>query len=157
MILLGIIGFSGIAQDTTSNTDFGKNELRVNAFYTLFGLPEISYERILSNKTSFGLSLSIPLAYGNGYDAIINPYYRLYFGNKKAAGFFIEGVGSIVYDKHYIDEEFSLGLGLSFGGKFLNKKGWIGEINIGLIGHIINAHFNEQAYPRMGITFGKRF
>lgn len=90
---------------------------------------------------------------------------------KKGTGFFIEANASVMqvendfyYDYIWPDgnngviknNDWNFGLGASAGGKFLAKNGFVGEIYIG-VGRFFNKKNSIEAYPRVGITIGKRF
>lgn len=145
----------------------GDNELKINMLMSVLGAPEISYERILDDDMSVGLSVLVGADKSTlDYNFAFTPYYRLYFGAKKASGFFLEANASVasLTDNYYYyhegqyrrsDNEVNFGLGVAAGAKFLTKKGWIGEFYSG-----IGRYFGEkshEAYPRVGITIGKRF
>ena len=105
------------------------------------------------------------------------PYYRIYFGEKKASGFFIEGNMALVreydYNSYYNNSYYNtyygylssstisprsfntFGCGAACGYKFLTRNGVTGEICIGagrLFGNTV-----LHAYPRLGLCIGKRF
>ncbi|MDO5523705.1 MAG: DUF3575 domain-containing protein [Bacteroidia bacterium] len=151
------------------------NEVKLNLGTTIFGLfPEVSYERILSEDFSLGASAGINL---NSEDYPLNfaftPHARWFFGGnsksleKYGSGFFIEANGSLFSTKHAKEtisaenstithnngEGFGAGLGLGLGWKYLSKNNWVGEIMFGGGRDFVN----ESAYPRMGISIGKRF
>ena len=79
-------------RDSLSASLQGNNEVKLNILYALLGSPELSYERIISNNSAVGLSafarvfqaVNMDFSYG------IIPYFRRYFGVKKASGFFVE-------------------------------------------------------------------
>ncbi len=153
--------------------DIPQNELKLNLGTTIFGLfPEVTYERILKADISVGASLGVALendSYLTNFQFI--PYVRWFFGGnsenlrKYGAGFFIEANGGIFNydnDKMYYDgntafwnEEnvMGAGLGLAIGWKYISQNNWVGEVYTGLGRDLIN----DGAYPRMGITIGKRF
>lgn len=149
------------------------NEIKLNLGTTIFGLfPEVSYERILGEDFSLGASAGINLN-SDDYplDFAFTPYARWFFGGnstnlqKYGAGFFIEANGSVFstetseirYDGNSINSssnnEFGAGLGLALGWKYLSQNNWVGEIYLGGGRDFIN----DSAYPRMGISIGKRF
>ncbi|MBB2145103.1 DUF3575 domain-containing protein [Pedobacter sp. LMG 31464] len=156
----------------------GNNELKLNLFYTIAGFPEINYERILKDDMSVGVAILVGLEKDSEYSFGIIPNFRVYFGNKKASGFFIEGNAAVIsYKDNYYDYSYlayssypagtyqytspiaktytNFGLGAAAGGKFLTKKGFVGEIYLG-VGRLFGDSPIE-AYPRGGITIGKRF
>lgn len=98
----------------------------------------------------------------------MTPFYRVYFGSKKASGFFIEGFGLVTlseyqkYNSGYYSyyssgrtQEIDLGFGASLGYKMLTKSGFTGNLTLGL-GRLYQ-NSNAQAYPRLEIAIGKRF
>ncbi len=171
-IFLGIFIFSCFqlfAQEEQTGGYLGDNEIKINVGYVLVGLPEISYERILSDDTSIGIAV----AFGADSDIDINfvviPYGRFYFGKKRNSGFFLEGNAGIFsedYDEAFFNgntttfesgTKLGIGAGLGLGGKFLTKNGWIGEVLIGAGRNFVNTDFISEVYPRAGISLGKRF
>ena len=51
-----LIALMGTSLSAQTEPQLLRNELKLNGFYTLVGLPEISYERIINEETSFGVS-----------------------------------------------------------------------------------------------------
>lgn len=165
-----------------SNTEtYPKNEIRLNLFQSVLGLPEINYERILEDN--FGLGAYAAYSLENEYDsnlrALLIGYGRLYLGNyKPAVGFYIEGntglvmqnVYNMYYDQYYGSYgaygyntvnngsviRAGLGIGVAAGYKFLTKNNWVGEFSLG-IGRVFGNNAVVDAYPRLGISIGKRF
>ena len=153
----------------------GNNEIKLNLAYTIAGIPEINYERILKDDMSVGLAVMVGLEDDADFSFAIIPNYRIYFGNKKANGFFIEGNASVLntrdYDYYYLSSSYyngtyqqrkernitSFGLGAAAGGKFLTRNGFLGEAYLGVGRSFGRNSNNNEAYPRVGITIGKRF
>jgi len=142
------------------------NEFKVNILYTAIGMPELSYERLISDNSSVGASLAFSLDKKEDMDLRLSftPYYRMFFGQKKAAGFFIEANSIVInyVDTIYFDGTSSkyetrtgFGLGAAAGAKFLTKNNLIGEV-YGGVGRVFGDN-SLGAYPRFGITLGKRF
>ena len=142
------------------------NEFKVNILYTAIGMPELSYERLISDNSSVGASVAFSLDKKEDMDLRFSftPYYRMFFGQKKAAGFFIEANSIIVkyVDTIYYNESTNtyetktgFGLGAAAGAKFLTKNNLIGEV-YGGVGRVFGDN-SLGAYPRFGITLGKRF
>ena len=152
--------------------DIPQNELKLNLGTSIFGsFPEISYERILNTDISVGASLGAALdrdIYPTHF--LLTPYFRWFFGGdaenlqKYGAGFFIEANGGFFTTSD--DELFygeinesreetttGAGLGMALGWKYLTRNNWVGELYFGAGRDFIN----DGAYPRMGITIGKRF
>ncbi|HET8886745.1 MAG TPA: hypothetical protein VFM70_10385 [Salinimicrobium sp.] len=175
LILLGT-GFFAHAQEpeTTpeeeSKNELAKHEVKLNMGYLLGGIPEIYYERILNEESAVGISVLIPID-----DVAINflviPYYRVYFGKKHAAGFFMEGnvavfSEEVIYDSFFDDEgdlqeegenKLGMGFGIALGGKWMTKSNWIFELTTGLGRNFVNEDVISILYPRAGISVGKRF
>ncbi len=153
--------------------DIPQNELKLNLGTTIFGsFPEVTYERVINSDFSVGSSLGVALEEDTFYaNFMFTPYVRWFFGGssenlrKFGAGFFIEANGALYNaDKEELDynhptpqwEEknvMSAGLGLAVGWKYLSQNNWVGEVYTGL-GRELN---DDGAYPRLGITIGKRF
>ncbi|MGY4383267.1 hypothetical protein ACVWYN_000286 [Pedobacter sp. UYP24] len=173
LIVASALFASAQKQDSTSLKSAslnGNNELKLNLIYAIAGFPEINYERILKDDMSVGVAVIIGLEKSSEYKFGIIPNYRVYFGNKKANGFFIEGNAAVIsstsggyyaYDystnmnNYFSDKtQTSFGLGAAAGAKFLTKNGFVGEVYLGA-GRLFQS--NSDAYPRAGITIGKRF
>lgn len=152
--------------------NYTRNELKLNVFYTLFGLPEISYERALNKCSSVGASLLIGATKNTSVGIGVFPFYRRYFGPKKpVCGFFLEGNGGIYtqeitrYSTNttiYLTtrDEIQVGIGLGLGYKFEVHKIWTIE-TLGGFGRNFTQYDNNinnnEFYPRFGITIGRRF
>lgn len=151
--------------------DFPKNEIKGNALLLVAGAFEGTYERIL--KTDNGAGISLYLAITDDFETkfALTPYYRFYFGKKPAAGFFVEGFGSInsyndyiftnqdSFTSYYKDisrTDFALGFGL--GSKWVARSGFIFEINAGIGRNLFNSSDTDhEILGRGGITLGYRF
>lgn len=154
----------------------GNNEIKLNLAHALFAFPEITYERILEDNMGVGLSLAVSADKDSTHQILGTQYYRLYFGNKKANGFFIEGNAAIAHmsdsyksitymvdnngtsiysENSIIDRYTTFGLGLAVGGKLLTRNGFFGEIYLG--GGRLFLDKPVKIYPRAGITIGKGF
>jgi len=150
----------------------GNNEIKFNFLFTVIGLPEFSYERIITDDMAVGISLFVPISNLADYRYGVVPYYRYYFGERKASGFFIEGHAAMIgyhpsggktaYDIDSFGNSFPVlatrktvfGLGAAAGFKFLTRKGFIGEIYLGA-----SQTYNKlvDVFPRAGLILGKRF
>lgn len=143
------------------------SELKINVPLSLAGFLEGSYERILTDESSVGISIGYAYEdsfYFDGAAAI--PYYRFFFGKKRAAGFFVEGNGAI-YSQEYeefemltsqvsTESDLGIGLGLAIGFKLKTNNDWVFEIFAGA-GRNFNDENIESGYPRIGLNLGKRF
>ena len=145
------------------------NEIKLNLFMTLLSYPDISYERVWEKNFGLGLSIGFPI---DGYETKyrILPYGRFYFGETSTKSFFIEANAALEgYEKyifsstknaddsfHYYTDtkkDISFGAGVAFGYKYINKRGFIGEIFFGMG----RSFTREGLYPRVGISLGKQF
>jgi hypothetical protein len=170
--LLGQDINSSIHQSQNSLNGNGNNELRLNLLMSIAGLPELSYERFIADNMGIGLSAAISLDKfeNEPMRSIILPYYRLYFGNKKANGFFIEGNMAMIGIKEYdyptgyysypavytsTISSINFGFGAAVGAKFLTRNNFLGEAYLG-VGRLFGES-SVGAYPRVGISLGKRF
>ena len=155
--------FAQTENTTEDPTTTSRNEIKVNAPYTIAGFPEISYERLLNDTSSLGLSVGFAVDDDFSRRFMAIPYYRFFFGEKKrAAGFFIEVNGALITEEAEkfdspSESEFGLGLGFSVGAKVLNKSDWVAEIFLGAGRNFSGAEGINEAYPRVGISIGKRF
>ncbi len=153
------------------STDTPLNEVKLNLPWTIFGsYPEISYERILQSDISVGLTAGVGFDTNQyPYEYAVTPHFRWFFGGnresmrKYAAGFFIEANGSVysqVIDTGSVPEEVSetgAGLGLAIGWKYISRNNWLGEIVLGGGRNFVKNDYDAVAYPRFGISVGKRF
>ncbi len=149
-----------IAQEDGKTTIQGNNELKLNMAYAIAGFPEVTYERILDDGGSVGLSLAVGIEDDIDYNVIAVPFYRLYFGYKRAAGFFLEANAALFSEdtnEGTGDTAFGFGPGLAVGGKFLTKSGWVAELLLGGGRNFVNENIISDIYPRLGVSLGKRF
>ena len=169
-----------VAQEESLPQDTNKkNEVTLNALTLVAsGWIDVSYEYLINKESSFGVDLQFGFDENNNVDTYrnfsITPNYRVYFSNKYARGFFIEGFGMLHrYKDLYYDietdgtynniekniTEFSLGV--SVGGKWVTKSGFVAEIFGGIGRNILNN--SDDSYDpievagRVGISIGKRF
>jgi hypothetical protein len=168
VLLLLSPAFGLHAQEDTPEYS-GDNELKINAAYLLGGFAEITLERILSEDSGIGLTVGFALDKNIDYRFGVIPHYRLYFGKKRAAGFFAEGNAAFYSECAFCSAsdfspstydsstEFGAGLGLALGGKFITKKGWTAELFLGIGRNFVNNDVLNDVYPRTGLLIGKRF
>jgi hypothetical protein len=157
-----------------SQEKISRNEIKLNALYSVAGIPEISYEYILNDESSLGASILFSIDNDNDILFAFTPNYRYYFGKKRAAGFFAETFGMLNITREYIyilyvpypdapapqtnlnETNTDFALGFAIGGKFITKKEFLLEIYIGVGRNLFNSS-NDGGVPRIGITLGKRF
>jgi len=179
-VLMLLLTFSSYAQIEIPEPEEKRNEVYLNAFNLIaFKWFDVSYEYLLNEEASIGVSALISLDEESyGYDSYrkysITPYYRHFFSKKYAQGFFMEAFGMInggeqyeywyLYDEendlHIEGEEklkyTDLAFGISVGGKFLSKRGFIGEFHGGVGRNLFNDN-SPEVIGRAGISFGYRF
>lgn len=156
-------------QDSRDDLNIKKNELKANGLFLVIGALDFSYERLINEESGFGLNVVVPYDEDikESLEYFISPYYRFYFGDKYAAGFFLEGFGMLNSTERdfdfFIEEDereyvtdFALGIGL--GGKWITKSGFIGEINFGVGRNIFKSEETDIDFvSKSAITAGYRF
>ncbi len=162
------------AQQEKSLQQEKSNELKINAFNLIvFKAIDLSYERLIDEESSYGASLLFTLGNDEIFDYIreysVAPYYRRYFSKGYAKGFFVEGFGMLNgykdnfhYDSNsnsYTEEKYTdFALGISIGGKFVSKKGFVVDIYTGIGRNLFNSDESFiDVVTRGGITLGYRF
>jgi hypothetical protein len=142
----------------------------------LAGAFEASYERNLNKDSSVGISFFIPYDDENldsDLNYYISPYYRLYFGKKYAAGFFLEGFAMVnSYDEYRGFEFFINGvsqiennksytdvaLGFGLGGKWITRKGITFEVSGGFGRNLLNQDKTDVTFVgKFALNIGYRF
>lgn len=155
------------------------NELKINATNLIaFSFMDVAYERLLNEESSVGLSLLF--SFGDNDEIDFDNYrtfsatgfYRHFFSKKYAKGFFVEGFGMLntSKDDYYLfsaegDSLIEMGkeytdfaLGVSAGGKFVTRRGFVAEVYLGLGRNLFRDNPNSDALVgRGGISLGYRF
>lgn len=163
--LLMLCVFGANAQETKKTT---RHEIKINALYTVIGIPEFGYEYIISEESSAGVDILFSSEEDLNFKFAITPHYRFYFGKKPATGFFTEvfGMLNVSESDHYYYDNSSFNnssetntdfaLGFAVGAKFLTNKEWTFEISGGVGRNLLNNDSNDFV-PRGGLSIGKRF
>ena len=99
LIIALIISTLGWSQEKET-TVIPKNEVKINAFNLIaFKFVDITYELLLHEEASVGINVLFNLSDDGEYldyrTFSLTPYYRQYFSNSFAKGFFIEGFGML--------------------------------------------------------------
>jgi hypothetical protein len=164
-------------QDTTDPVN-GRDEIKLNLFnLVVFKYLDGSYERVIDEESSFGIAALVNL--GDDSDTFdllrefsITPYYRRYFSKGYAKGFFVEGFGMLnqTSDPFFSNfdettqtfsnnsESFTdFAIGVSLGGKFISKKGFVAEVFGGIGRNLLNSDTTVDVVGRGGISLGFRF
>lgn len=174
LLLIILLAFVSVNAQNEVEPNQKKNELKLNLVLPLGGTFEATYERILNNKSSIGITgLYVFDSAGSNDDMnySISPYYRRYFSKKYASGWFVEGFGmltSIDGKKIYTSEDHSeytenpdvidFALGAGGGWKWVSKSGFLFEANVGYGGLLFNAEKTDHTIvARFGLSVGYRF
>ncbi|WP_457617082.1 DUF3575 domain-containing protein [Lutibacter sp.] len=178
VITLFLVGIcvSGFAQEK-SESSHKKNELKINmSNLVVFKWMDIAYERIINEEASLGVSVLISLDPTiDGLDEYrtfsVTPYYRHFFSDKYAQGFFVEAFGMLhsgkdysylytdfpPYDSVAIENNYTdLAVGISAGAKFVTKRGFVAEFYFGIGRDLLN-NSDIEVVGRGGISIGYRF
>ncbi|WP_299669642.1 DUF3575 domain-containing protein [uncultured Polaribacter sp.] len=154
-----------------------KTEIKINTFSLIaFSSLDVSYERLLNKDSSFGVSIfynfndiNDDLYFPKTFS--LTPYYRWFFSETRfARGFFVEGFGMLnTYEEdnyfsndNQTDKETDFALGISVGGKFVTKSGFIAEIYLGIGRNLFKSSdddnlIDNNLITRGGISLGYRF
>lgn len=153
-----------IQESVNVSADESNNELKINGLWLILGAFDISYEYLLNEESAVGLEVYIPFddEVNDEIQYYISPYYRKYFGNTYAAGFFIEGFAMLNSTERRIftsEDDFvtNLALGIGLGGKWITNSNFIGEINFGIGRNLLNNDSDYEFLPKLGFTIGYRF
>lgn len=177
-ILLFCISITAFAQEDSLPQDTDKkHEIKFNALGLLTSeWIDFSYEYLINEESSFGVGLQFGLDNENEIadtyrNFSITPYYRRYFSNKYARGFYVEGFGMLhrtegeyyAYDAILLSGTFveetntNFALGFSVGGKFVSKGGFTTDIYLGIGRNLGDTDFDSEVIARAGISLGYRF
>ena len=127
----------------------------------------VSYEKLLNEESGIGISAAVFFDEDISENWYISPYYRVYFGKKPAAGFFLEGFGSLNSIEDFVfqneDEGYNLedvtdfALGIGLGGKFLTRRNLVGEISLGFGRNLFVNDRDYEIFAKGEISVGFRF
>lgn len=151
-----------------------KHEVKMNISNVLiFEWLDFSYEYLINEESSIGIgvltSLNGDLDLKEYRKFSLTPYYRRYFSNKFARGFFVEGFGMLhsyssdnnfyYYENtsNHSSNRTEFAMGISAGGKFISKNGFTAEIYLGIGRNIGGDNNSLEAVGRGGISLGYRF
>ncbi len=164
--------------DTSRN-----NEFKINGFnLIIFKSVDLTYERILNPNAAIGVSLLAnlqdspqTLSFGDMpyYDEqfALTPYYRHFFMNRYAKGFFLEAFGMFNnqsrWDRNYfsddeanrLGESTNVAVGIAVGGKIVSRRNFVFEFFGGVGRNIATSEPDvaSEFVPRIGINLGYRF
>lgn len=175
-VLILSISFTQAQEKETNIIEENRDELRINMTnLIIFKWADFTYERILNEESSIGVGLLFSLDGDGDTDVLdayrtfsITPYYRHFFSNQYAEGFFVEGFTMIHSGKEdyysnlepfdtYVEENYTdLAIGISAGFKAVSRRGFVAEIYLG-IGRDLLGNTDEEIVGRGGISLGYRF
>ncbi len=181
IIVLPFFSFSQEEQPAVKH-----HELKGNAFNLIvFKAVDFSYEYLIDAESSIGTSFFYNLkdnkqsVFEEVFDfyyheeLAVTTYYRHYFLDKNTSGFFLEAFGMYnvqedfddYYDDGYdgilyLDESSNnFAVGISVGGKFVSKNGFVVDIYGGIGRNIYssNEEIATEVVRRVGASLGYRF
>lgn len=188
--ILPFIAFTLLLASTATvfgqqNEEEKKHELKANAFnLIIFKTFDVSYEYIINPNATFGVSIlanlqSEPQQLSDIGDMpfyneqfALTPYYRHFFMNRYAKGFFLEAFGMFnsqkVYETNYFydggTETFmgksdNFALGIAIGGKIVSRRNFVFEFFGGIGRNLYESQPDNgtELVPRVGINLGYRF
>jgi len=175
IVITTLSTFAQEQQETSKN-----NELKINMSNLIaFKFLDVGYEKILNEESTIGVNVLFNLdknSDSSDFDEYrtfsITPYYRHFFSNKYASGFFVE-VFTMLHsgEEHlglvYADfppyesieqyEKYTdFAVGISAGAKFVSKRGFVAEIYLGIGRDLLDNNDNEVV-GRGGVAIGYRF
>ncbi|GAA3596007.1 DUF3575 domain-containing protein [Flavivirga amylovorans] len=182
-LLLLLVSYFSFSQE---EENIKSHEIKLNAFNAIiFKSIDFSYEYLIDSESSIGVSVFFNLhdsddrSFDDDNGPIYNeefaltPFYRHYFSNKYAWGFFLEAFGMYnvqkdfdgYYDGSIGQDVFrdgtsnNVALGISLGGKFVSKKGFAFEFLGGLGRNLSqsNDDIGTELVPRIAASLGYRF
>ena len=180
-LIVGTLTWGSYAQESETTTeetsDLARHEIRVDVLEGLL-VPaiDLNYEYLISRRSGAGLAAYVTLQdidTGDYQEWAIAPYYRQYFFSKEeygGKGFFAEGLlqvaGGTYQEEFYnesnntfrtVEENWTqVGIGFSFGQKWVNKNGFVVELSLGA-GRYLGADEGPEAFFRGGALIGYRF
>jgi len=173
VFLLSTSVFSQQENDSLIDPYQRSNEIKINGLLLLIGAVEVYYERNLNEASSLGISAFVPYDNALELNYYVSPYYRVFFGKKYAAGFFLEGFTMLSsYDNNVLVStnnninvfeektatDFAVGIGL--GAKWVTKRGFVFEVNGGFGRNLFNSIDSDEDQlfvGKIGFNLGYRF
>lgn len=140
--------------------DIIRNEIKVNIPQSIYGVPELSYERILTKHSSVGLSVAYSVTKKTREQYFLLPHYRFYFGEQPASGFFIE-LGAMFWQTKntwFSSKKKGFGGEMALGLKVRKIPNFPIELVVGFgRSYINNDILWERFIPRLGLSIGRQF
>lgn len=173
------ISFAQVGE-TTEQNNYERTQLvpiheaKLNVGLIFIGNANFTYENLLNDESSIGVSVSFPFDDFVSWDLNFSTtaFYRFYFGEGYAKGIFAEGFGmfnnyeenlkkqqnnTTVREKENVSD-FALGLG--GGYKLVSNGGVTLEFHLGIGRNLFNYGLDGRSFnfvPRGGVHVGYRF
>lgn len=175
-LALTILGITGIYAQTETSTSERKNDVMISPIELIASpLLNISYERIFRENMGVGVNGMFYFGNNDRYDdsafSQVSPFYRMYFGKKYGAGFFVEGFVPITSTKdyyyNYVYNDYSeyisspyyepkrrttVGIGIGLGGKWVTRNNIVFEVSGGLARRFGSNYDNYDFYDGDNLT-----
>ena len=162
---------SVIAQSDSDFTYTEFHEPKLNVGYLILGNFDVTYEYLLSEESGVGVNLMVPfddyVEWNINYN--LTGYYRFYFGDNYADGFFGEIFANLndvrdtlpnQNDGEVRDDVTDLALGLSGGYKLVSSGGVVLEVFLGGGRNLFNEFNSERNFDfvlRAGLNLNTDF
>lgn len=154
----------------TSVCSFAQQEIKLDiADALVIRSIEVSYERVINDETSLGISALFNLAeqdinFRYRENFMVTPYYRHFFTKEYKWNFFGEGFLGIntgkkesIEDSDIFDIEYTdAALGIAVGTKYISEGGLTIDI-FGGLGRNLFGTVSPTLVPRIGVNVGWRF
>ena len=179
LICFCIFSISIFSQDneTPISPKEDRNELKINGLFLILGALELDYQYLINEESGIGLDLLLAFDDENlNLNYYVSPYYRQYFGEKYASGFFVEAFGMLNSVKDYTydyaqnpltdsynngigyeEDIIDFALGIGTGVKLLTKRGFVVEIDLGIGRNLFKNDRDFTIVGKGGINLGYRF
>ncbi|MEC5158446.1 DUF3575 domain-containing protein [Chryseobacterium sp. MP_3.2] len=181
LLLIASLVFAVTVQAQEETSAQRQNDIMISPIELIAGSTlNVSYERLLNKDSGIGINAILLLDNGDsggGLQSQISPYYRMYFGKKYAAGFFVEafvpitmsndsvympynGSSSGYYESSYrYEKNTTIGAGIGFGGKWVARKNIVFEVSGGVARRFgMSDEYNDTPITGKGMLgIGYRF
>lgn len=179
LLLIASLVFAVTVQAQEETSVERQNDIMISPIELIAGPTlNVSYERLLNKDSGIGINAILLLDNGDsegGLQSQISPYYRMYFGKKYGAGFFVEAfvpitmsndsiynvsAGPGYFESYYTYEKnTTVGAGIGFGGKWVARKNIIFEVSGGVARRFgMSDNYNDTPITGKGMLgIGYRF
>ena len=156
------------SESTLSYAEF--HEPKINIGYLILGNFDVTYEYLINEESGVGVNLMVPFDDYIDWNIKYNltGYYRFYFGDTYAEGFFGEIFTNLNSVEDRIEVEggrknkdiTDLALGFSGGYKLVSRRGMILEAFLGGGRNLFSEYNSQRNFDfvlRAGLNVGYRF